>query len=221
MRRARTLIASGLTVPALAGILAVGLALFVAATRPTPACAAVALAHLSARLDQADVIHADFLQTKTLQALKRPLRTSGRLVFARGLGILWLVEKPYQASYALSAESVTEIGPDGSRKVRAAREVPALAQVGRVFQAIFQGEVGALEAYFEVTVSGNAEAWQVDLTPKPALARFLKGINASGGRFLDHIEVEETGGDRTHIEFRDSRLDAPLSEAEVRLLRND
>lgn len=196
------------------------LALLLGLAIPTPARAAPALAQLTTRLDQAGVIHADFAQTKTLQALKRPLRTSGQMVFARGQGVLWRIEKPYQASYALSSESVTEIGPDGSRKVRAAREVPALAQVGRVFQAIFQGDTRSLEEHFEVTVSGDAEHWRVDLAPKPALARFLKGITARGGRFLDLIEVDEAQGDRTRIEFRNSRLDAPLSEAEARLLRN-
>ncbi|MDO9225003.1 MAG: outer membrane lipoprotein carrier protein LolA [Pseudomonadota bacterium] len=197
------------------------LLLLLSLTYLPPTHAAPVLAQLSARLDKAEVIHAEFTQTKTLQALKRPLRTTGQLVFARGQGVLWRIEKPYQASYALSAERVTEIGPDGARRVRAAREVPALAQVGRVFQAIFQGDINSLEEHFEVTVSGDAERWRVDLAPKPALARFMKGISARGGRFLDLIEVEETQGDRTRIEFRNSRLDAPLSEAEARLLRND
>lgn len=188
---------------------------------PLSAHAAPVLAQLSARLDKTEVIHAEFSQTKTLQALKRPLRTSGRVVFARGQGVLWLIEKPYQASYALGAETVTEIGPDGARRVRAAREVPALAQVGRVFEAIFQGNVRGLEEHFEVKVSGDTEKWRVDLTPKPALERFLKSIAARGGRFLDSIEVEETRGDRTRIEFHDARLDAPLSATEIRLLRND
>jgi hypothetical protein len=179
------------------------------------------LVQLTARLDQASVIHADFVQTKTLQALKRPLRTSGQMVFARGQGVLWRIDKPYQASYALGPESVTEIGADGSRKARPAREVPALAQVGRVFQAIFQGDVRGLEEHFVVTVDGDAERWRVDLAPKPSLERFLKGISARGGRFLDLIEVVETQGDRTRIEFLNSRLDAALTEAEARLLRND
>jgi len=167
------------------------------------------------------VIHAGFAQTKTLQALKRPLRTSGRMVFARGQGVRWQIDKPYQASYALSADRVVEIGPDGARKVRAAREVPALAHIGRVFEALFQGDAAVLEQYFQVTVGGNPEHWRVDLAPKPELTRFLKGISAQGGQFLDTIEVHEAQGDVTRIEFRDSRLDAPLSEAEARLLRGD
>ncbi len=185
-----------------------------------PAHAAPALVQLTARLDQAGVIHADFVQTKTLQALKRPLRTSGQLVFARGQGVLWRIEKPYQASYALSADSVTEIGPDGARRVRAARDVPALAQVGRVFQAIFQGDTQDLAEHFTVTVSGDTGHWRVNLAPKPELARFLKSIVAHGGHFLDLIEVDEAQGDRTRIEFRNSRLDAPLTDAEAGLLRH-
>lgn len=182
--------------------------------------AAPALADLGARLDQAQVIHARFSQVKALQALKRPLKSSGRLVFARDKGVLWLIERPYQASYALTRETVTEIAADGSRKVRQARDVPALAQVGRVFQAIFQGDLNALEEHFTVTVSGEAERWRVELAPKPALRRFLKGINARGGRFIELIEIDEAEGDHTRIEFRDSRLDAPLTAEEVGLLRN-
>jgi outer membrane lipoprotein-sorting protein len=198
---------------------ALGLALLLGLT--ASAQASPVLAYLTARLDQASAIHADFVQTKTLQALKRPLRTSGKLVFARDHGVLWRIEKPYQASYALSTEKITEIGLDGSRKVRSAREVPALAQVGRVFQAIFQGNVRGLEEHFAVTVNGDAEHWRVDLAPKPALQRFIKSIVARGGRYLDLIEIEEAQGDRTRIEFRDTRLDLPLSDTETGLLRND
>lgn len=178
------------------------------------------LAQLAARLDQAHAIHAGFTQVKSLQALKRPLKSSGRLAFARDKGVLWLIEKPYQASYALTRETVTEIAPDGSRKVRQARDVPALAQVGRVFQAIFQGDIKALEEHFTVTVTGEAEHWRVELAPKPALQRFLKGISARGGRFIELIEIDEAQGDHTRIEFRDSRLDQPLTPAETALLGN-
>lgn len=199
-------------------MLVLGMGLAVQAT--APAHAAPALSQLTTRLEQAHVIHAGFSQTKTLLALKRPLRSSGQLVFARGQGVLWLIEKPYQASYALSSDSVTEIAPDGSRKLRAAREAPALAQVGRVFQAIFQGDLKALEAHFTVIVDGDAEHWQVDLIPRPALQRFLKRIVARGGRFLEQVEVDEAQGDHTRIEFRDARLDAPLTATETALLRN-
>lgn len=177
------------------------------------------LSQLGARLGQANTIHARFSQTKVIQALKKPLRTSGRVVFAQGKGVLWLIEKPYQASYALTTETVAEISPNGTRKERNARDVPALAHVGRVFQSIFQGDLHAMEEHFDVTVSGEPEHWRVGMKPKQALSRFLSNISVQGGLFLERIEIEEAQGDHTRIDFRDSQLDAPLVESEVRLFK--
>jgi outer membrane lipoprotein-sorting protein len=182
--------------------------------------AAQRLTPLLAQIEQTRVIQAEFFQTKTLRALKRPLRTSGRLVFVRGQGVLWQIDKPYRASYLIEAESVLEISADGTRRIRPAREVPALAQTGQVFQAIFQGDTRALEAYFEIRSQTGSSQWQVDLTAKPMLARFLKSISAHGGRFLDAIEIEEAGGDTTRIEFRNTQLDAPIADADRELFRH-
>ena len=178
------------------------------------------LTPLLAQIEQTRVIQAEFVQTKTLRALKRPLRTSGRLVVVRGQGVLWQIDRPYRASYLIDTDSVLEIGADGSRRVRKAREVPALAQTGLVFQAIFQGDIRALEAYFEVHSQTGTAQWQVDLTPKPMLARFLEGISARGSRFLDSIDIEESGGDTTHIEFRNTLLDAPIADADREFFRH-
>ena len=61
-----------------------------AAAEPNAAApAAQRLTPLLAQIEHTQVIQAEFFQTKTLRALKRPLRTSGRLVFVRGQGVLW------------------------------------------------------------------------------------------------------------------------------------
>lgn len=204
------------------GLIRICLALVTLLALPGTASAAPtsgALDALAARLAGATAIHAGFEQTKTLAALKRPLRTSGRIVVVRGAGILWRIEKPYQASYALTPETVTEIGPDGLRKVRAAREVPALANIGRVFEALFAGDLTRLDTHFTVTSRGDSERWHITLAPKPALAPFLRGIEASGGAFLETIEVSEARGDLTRIDFTQAALDQPLSDADAQLLR--
>lgn len=198
---------------------AIGIATLALAGGASEAAATPPLDALAARLSDATVIHADFDQTKTLAALKRPLRTSGSIVFVRGAGVLWRIDKPYQATYALTVDTVTEIGPDGTRKVRAARDVPALANVGRVFEALFAGDLKRLEEHFAVAVSGTAEAWRVELTPTPTLAPFLNRILANGGAFLERIEVHEARGDHTRIDFIRSSLDRSLSDTDALLLR--
>ncbi len=190
------------------------LVVFSLVTPPAAVAGQTALAHLTERLDQVRLIQAEFTQTKTLLALKRPLKTSGRLVFMRDKGVLWRIEKPYQASYLLGPDTVVEITPDGHRRVRPVQEVPALAQVGNVFQAIFRGNLQSLENHFNVRADANAATFQVVLDPKPPVARFLKRITARGGQFLDGIDIEETSGDRTRIEFTGTRLDTPLADTD-------
>lgn len=176
-----------------------------------------ALSPLLARLDQTRVIQASYVQTKTLQALKRPLVTHGKLVFVRDRGVLWRIDKPYRASYLLGTDSVTEIAADGRRKLRGVNEVPALAQIGKVFQAIFQGDIQALSNYFEVSRQGDDAHWRLELAPKPQLARFLKSIHAQGSNFLERLDLVEASGDRTRIDFSDSQLDTPLDAADQAL----
>ena len=43
-------------------------------------------------LDQHAVVRADFEQSKQVAALKRPLLTSGRMVFSRQYGVLWQID---------------------------------------------------------------------------------------------------------------------------------
>ena len=187
------------------------LVLGLAPLQSVSATEAQALSPLLARLDKTNVIQASFTQTKILHALKRPLLTYGNIVFMRDKGVLWRIDKPYKAAYLLGPDSVTEVFADGRRRVRGINEVPALAQVGKVFQAIFQGDTQVLSNYFEIARHGDAARWRLELNPKPQLAQFLKSIQAQGGEFLDRLDIAEANGDLTRIEFNNSRRDTPLS----------
>jgi hypothetical protein len=46
-------------------------------------------------------------------------------------------------------------------------------------------------------------------------------VQLSGGRFIDRIRIQEASGDRQEITFEHQRTDAPLTEAETRLLAQD
>lgn len=203
--------------PTLLLILALGLTHL----QSVSAAEAQALSPILARLDKTKVIQASFTQTKTLRALKRPLVTHGNIVFMRDKGVLWRIDKPYKAAYLLSPDSVTEVFADGRRRVRGINEVPALAQVGKVFQAIFQGDTQVLSNYFEITHHGDATRWRLELKPKPQLAQFLKSIQAQGGEFLDRLDISEANGDLTRIEFSNGRIDASLDAADIVLFSSN
>lgn len=195
-------------------------ALLFAAWLGAPAFAAEpdALARIGAQLEQYPVVRSEFVQTKQMAALKRPLVTSGRLVYARQFGVLWQIEAPFRMSYLLGEERIVEIGSDGARRERGMREVPGLAQVGQVFRALLGADAGALQPYFDLAVHGDPGRWEIVLTPRQAqLAQFVKEMRLSGGRFVETISISEAGGDSTQIRLRNTQGASAPSAAELPL----
>ncbi len=184
--------------------------------------AASTLAQIGAQIEQHAVVRAEFVQTKQMAALKRPLVTRGRLIFSRIQGVLWQIEQPYRMSYLLGETRIVEIGSDGVRRVRETRDVPGLAQVGRVFRAVLGANSDALHEYFDITVQGDPAKWTIELKPRqPQLAQYLGGMQLYGGAFVEEIRISETGGDSTQIRFSNSLGAGVLNEAELSLFGND
>lgn len=176
------------------------------------------LARIGARMEQPPVVRAEFVQSKQMSALKRPLITSGRLVFSRRHGVLWQIEQPYRMSYVLGEERIIEIAADGTRRERGLRDVPGLAQVGRVFRAMLGANTGVLRELFEVSVRGDPDKWDIELKPRQVqLTQFLSGLQLSGGRFVENIRLSEPSGDTTQIRFRNMYVASVPNEAELQL----
>jgi hypothetical protein len=175
-------------------------------------------AQVGARLNKYPVVRAEFVQTQRIAVLKRPLVSSGRLLFSRQHGVLWQIEQPYRIAYILAEDRIVEIAADGTRRTRGPREVPGLAEIGRIFRAILSADAVSLRAYFDTVSSGDAAKWEVTLKPRQAqLAQFLQRLQLTGGEFVESIRIEPGGDDLTRIDFRKSRGDAALSEAETQL----
>lgn len=176
------------------------------------------LTRVAAQLDKHAVVRAEFAQSKQISGLKRPLQTSGQIVFAREHGVLWQIEQPYKVGYILSEDKVVEIAADGTRKERLARDLPGLAQVGRIFRAMLGANTTALREYFDIQTQGAAGSWSLALTPRQAqMAQFIERLDINGGAFVDGIRIQEKGGDLTQIRFRNSSAAAALSESEQKL----
>ena len=186
--------------------------------QPAQAGEPATLARIGAQIEQHAVVRAEFVQTKTMAALKRPLVTTGRLTFSREHGVLWQIEQPYRMTYVLGEDRIVEIGSDGVRRQRTLREVPGLAQVGRVFRALLAANATALQDYFTVAVNGETDRWQIQLVPRQAqMAQFLTGIELTGARFVERIVIGESGGDSTQIQLRTPQGASTPNAAELQL----
>lgn len=173
---------------------------------------------LTRHLREAACIHLDFVQTRTLAALTRPLKASGSLVLARDKGIIWELKRPVAITYVMGPGGLLTLNADGSGDRQAGQDTPMAGQVGRVFSAVAQGDWKALEGWFSVAGDGRPEHWTVTLRPKGQADAFVKAIRLEGGAFIDRIRLEEPGGDRTELVFQHQRADLPPSAEEARLL---
>ena len=184
------------------------------AATATPTTAELA-ARMAQRMEQAPVLRAEFVQEKAMAAFKKPLKTRGRLVFARGQGVIWQIEAPLRLTYVLGDDRIVEIGEDGIAQVRTARDIPGLAQIGSLFRALLGAQTEALADVFVVTPEGTLDAWRLTLVPKPGpLAQAMREIRMSGGRHVEHIRIEEASGDSTTLTFRNTAEDRALTPAE-------
>jgi hypothetical protein len=174
---------------------------------------------IRARLDKHPQLRADYVQTRRMADVQRPLVARGRMLVWGRDGVIWEVERPFRAAYVLRHDQTIQIAADGRQTVRRAEDDAVSARVGRVLNAVVQGDTKTLEQWFDISVRMEGERWTIALTPRQGpMASFLKSMHISGGEFVEAVGLEEAGGDTTQIEFRNHRDAAPLSEEERRLL---
>ncbi|WP_085608435.1 MULTISPECIES: outer membrane lipoprotein carrier protein LolA [unclassified Pseudomonas] len=170
------------------------------------------LQQLSEQLAKPDVIHGQFTQEKHLRALPQPLISKGSFVLAKNHGLLWLLKTPLQQDYRISAKGIARRDATGWQLLP---NKSAGAEQNRLFLAVLQGDSSGLQRDFELALSGDAQKWQLTLTPRSVLLKqVFNQINISGGALVNTIELLETQGDSTVLRMQDSTAGQPLSDAE-------
>jgi hypothetical protein len=167
-----------------------------------PRAHALSLAELGEQLRAQPAFRAAFRQHKHLAALQHPLEARGTLSFAAGEGLVYALEQPLAARYAMSTERVI-VREEGMpvREMRT-RDLPWLQAITTVFLGTMGGDWGQLERWFRIELQGEAEQWQLLLVPvEPMLQGALQRVQVDGGAQVRRIELVDRNGDRTVIEL--------------------
>lgn len=180
----------------------------------SPMAMAFDLADLQKQLSAPAVVSGNFVQEKHLRALAQPLTSQGRFVLARDHGLLWLLRTPLRQDYRIDASGIARRDPGGWQPLPSQS---AGAQQNRLFFAVLQGDSSGLQRDFELSLRGDAEHWQLRLTPRSMLLKqIFTRIDITGGRFVERIVLAETQGDSTVLRMQDSRSASALSDSERR-----
>jgi outer membrane lipoprotein-sorting protein len=164
------------------------------------------VAQIASHLAQAKGVRAQFTQTQTLAAMKQPLVSTGSLLFFRERGVIWQIDTPYKATYVITDTGVAEVDANGQRvTTHSAQGTHGVAEVSKMMRAMLGGDLSALYSQFDVWAEGSAAQWRMQLTPnQPQIAQSIKGLQMSGGDYLQHLRITLANGDLTQLDFTKS-----------------
>ncbi|MEX3635560.1 outer membrane lipoprotein carrier protein LolA [Paraburkholderia sp. BR14320] len=177
-----------------------------AATANTAPANAALVSQIAAHLAQPKGVRSQFTQTQTLAAMKQPLVSNGTLLFFRERGVIWQIDMPYKATYVITDAGVAQVDASGRRvSTHGAQGTRGVAQVSKMMRAMLGGDLSALYSQFDVSAEGSAAQWRMRLTPnQPQLAQSIKGLDMSGGDYLQSLRITLANGDVTKLEFANS-----------------
>ena len=166
-------------------------------------------ADLVKQLQQPQSVQGNFIQHRYLKALNKPIEMQGQFALLAQKGLLWQLEKPFNNNLRVTPKGIQQW--NGSQWVNSGN-VGQNEQIG-LFLGLLSGNIDGLKSQFDFALSGNANQWQLTLTPNSLLMQqIFTTIEISGDQSVKKLTLNEKQGDRTQIEFKQIQLNQPLSQ---------
>lgn len=154
--------------------------------------AADPLAGIGTRIVKTEITEGRFRQEKNLKVLKKPLISTGAFIYHRSRGVIWQTLTPVSSVLLVNQ----------TRLLTAHDEQALPPAFGRVFTAMFGGDVQAMKEGFDISGTNDKTAWKLQLKPKDALLqKIIVDMQLTGGKELQRIDIKEANGNFTRITF--------------------
>ncbi|MDR1889885.1 MAG: outer membrane lipoprotein carrier protein LolA [Zoogloeaceae bacterium] len=149
------------------------------------------------------VVRGEFVQTRRLAQIKKPLVSNGRFLVAQNYGVIWENVSPIPQTTRLTRDEIVQTdGKETLMKLNAEKE-PVVRIINGILFSVFSGDVAALARVFDYSGKVEGKVWRLDFTPKDKnLARLIRELRLEGGRDVSSVELESAAGDVTRIEFK-------------------
>jgi hypothetical protein len=183
------------------------------------ACTAVhaedLLQGIQSQLALEPVIRGEFVQTRKLAQIKKPLVSHGRFLVAKDHGVIWEQVTPIAQMTRLTSDEIVQTDGGTILMQVSADKEPLVKIINGVLFAVFSGDVMALARLFDYSGETEKNVWRIRFTPQDAnLARLIRELRLEGGRDISSVEMESAAGDVTRIEFGALTHDKTLSDEE-------
>jgi outer membrane lipoprotein-sorting protein len=158
-------------------------------------------------------VKAEFLQKRSLPILTKPLLSEGKLFFSMPDSLRWEYLNPLR-SVMLQKGNTIEIYnfSEGVWRPEMAQAVEARRMVVEEISQWFQGRFDESKAFKHLYSPGPPA--RVVLVPGEGINRFIQRIEiflSVRPGVIDRVEIEEPGGSRTSIEFKNVEINYSFS----------
>jgi outer membrane lipoprotein-sorting protein len=150
------------------------------------------LTQINDRLIKYPITYGNFVQTKQIKILNKPLESTGSFVYQQTKGVIWKTIKPVPAQILINENSIFMQQEEQS--------IPA--DVSDLFQALLRFDLTKLSETFLITGSLKNKSWQVQLEPKEDMFKnLIAQILLTGDTEVRYFEIIESNGNTTKIHF--------------------
>jgi outer membrane lipoprotein-sorting protein len=144
----------------------------------------------------------NFIQTRRLQVLSRPLIARGRFVFSRKQGLQWYQTSPFESSLVVTQDKIEQKIGDAPASILTKEKQPIVFAFTNIFLAIFNGNIDEVKQYFKISFAGSDANWQINLKPNTfPLNKGIKTIILKGTATLNSLTIIDTKKNQTHIQL--------------------
>ncbi|MCK7631912.1 outer membrane lipoprotein carrier protein LolA [Shewanella sp. JNE10-2] len=187
------------------------------------------LVALSQKLNLGETVRGQFVQSRQLKVLKKPLISQGQFIFDKEQGLIWQQIKPFESLLILKDKQLIQRDSQGRVQVSKADASASAAAMGDLLpslvRAMLGGDISSLSENFELhfliadRLSPDGQ-WQLGLTPKdPLMKKAIANMVLEGSDVLQSLVLLSAAPnvspqDMTRIDFS-ALSQGKLSETEL------
>lgn len=187
------------------------------------------LVALSQKLNLGETVRGQFVQSRQLKVLKKPLISQGQFIFDQTQGLIWQQINPFESLLILKDKQLIQRDSQGRVQVSKADASASAAAMGDLLpslvRAMLGGDISGLsenfELHFLITEKLSPDGqWQLGLTPKdPLMKKAIANMVLEGDDTLQSLVLlsaapNVTPQDMTRIDFS-ALSQGTLSETEL------
>ena len=181
----------------------------------------ILFADVAARLASPAVLRGSFVQTRQLELISKPLRSSGVFMLSE-MGLYWRQDEPLQSVMIADSERLLQSIDGGPLQSIDVARNPLLLSFSRSFLSIFAGSEDDLRANFDLhfePASDEARYWTIKLRPNSyPMSEAIDSIILHGREYIEELNVISRTSDKTTISCSDLQTEpGQLTEHEIEL----